>query len=337
MQQQARARAAAGEDSSSSSLHTVNAAAVVLAAAAQSSTGLGLRPNHHHLHDHDHDLSAAATKKRWWSRLSSTLCFRPHFHAHPRRVIAAAYADDGDTPPRPLAAASHTASASAYVHQAPPAHPVFAFAAPPSSPASSLFQSEAPSPVLLDLHGTAGSSPGMFAVGPYARGPQQLVSPPVLYSALTTEPSTAPRTPPATTGPSSPEVPFARFVDDGGHELLFHHAAYQLRQQGRPLVSPGPEPGSPSSSPRLFRKLHRRSEQGSLLDGHVPVASSCQGADARGIDDDEEEEEVPDSAGEFVFGNADGRGAAPEEEIVEGKNWHFFPMATGEQHPNKIL
>ncbi|KAM3295238.1 hypothetical protein ACQJBY_037859 [Aegilops geniculata] len=322
MQQQARAGAAAGEDSSS--LHTVNAAAVVLAAAAQSSTGLGLRPNHHHhLHEHDHDLSAAATKKRWWSRLSSTLCFRPHFHAHPRRVIA----DDGDTPPRPLAAASHTASASAYVHQAPPAHPVFAFAAPPSSPASSLFQSEAPSPVLLDLHGTAGSSPGMFAVGPYARGPQQLVSPPVLYSALTTEPSTAPRTPPATTGPSSPEVPFARFVDDGGHELLFHHAAYQLRQQGRPLVSPGPEPGSPSSSPRLFRKLHRRSEQGSLLDGHVPV---CEGADAREQDDDDDEE-VPESAGEFVFGHADGRGAAPEEDI-DGKNWHFFPMATGEQH-----
>ncbi|XP_037428522.1 protein prickle-like [Triticum dicoccoides] len=313
-------QARAGEESSS--VHTVNAAAVVLAAAAQSSTGL--RPHHHHHlhhHHHDHDTSAAATKKRWWSRLSSTLCFRPHFHA------------DGDTPPRPPATASHTASASAYVHQAPPAHPVFAFAAPPSSPASSLFQSEAPSPVLLDLHGTAGSSPGMFAVGPYARGPQQLVSPPVLYSALTTEPSTAPRTPPATTGPSSPEVPFARFVvDDGGHELLFHHAAYQLRQQGRPapLVSPGPEPGSPSS-PWLFRRLHRRDQQGSLLDGHVPVASSCAGADARDVDDDEDEE-VPDSAGEFVFGHADGRGAAPEEEIVEGKKWHFFPMATGEQH-----
>ncbi|KAF7051795.1 hypothetical protein CFC21_059994 [Triticum aestivum] len=323
-----QARAAAGEDSSSSSsAHTVNAAAVVLAAAARSSDGLRPQLHHHHLHGHDHDPSAAATKKRWWSRLSSTLCFRPHFHAHPRRVIADAYAD-GDTPPRPLAAASHTASASAYVHQAPPAHPVFAFAAPPSSPASSLFQSEAPSPVLLDLHGTAGSSPGMFAVGPYARGPQQLVSPPVLYSALTTEPSTAPRTPPATTGPSSPEVPFARFVDDGGHELLFHHAAYQLRQQGRPLVSP--EPGSPSS-PRLFRKLHRRSQQGSLLDGHVPVASSREGADARDVDDEEEEDEVPDSAGEFVFGHADDRGAAPEEDI-DGKNWHFFPMATGEQH-----
>ncbi|KAM3310035.1 hypothetical protein ACQJBY_030995 [Aegilops geniculata] len=318
-----QASAAAGEDSSSSA-HTVNAAAVVLAAAARSSDGLRPQLHHHHLHGHghDHDPSAAATK-RWWSRLSSTLCFRPHFHAHPRRVIA----DDGDTPPRPPAAASHTASASAYVHQAPPAHPVFAFAAPPSSPASSLFQSEAPSPVLLDLHGTAGSSPGMFAVGPYARGPQQLVSPPVLYSALTTEPSTAPRTP---TGPSSPEVPFARFVDDGGHELLFHHAAYQLRQQGRPapLVSPGPEPGSPSSSPRLFRKLHRRSEQGSLLDGHVPVASPCEGADAREQDDDEDDE-VPDSAGEFVFGHADGRGAAPEED-VDGKNWHFFPMGDHE-------
>lgn len=307
-------QAEAGEDSSS--VRTVNAAAVVLAAAARSSDGLRPQLHHHHLHDHD-PASATATKKRWWSRLSATLCFRPH--GHPRRVI------DGDTPPRPATAAAHTASA--YVHQAPPAHPVFAFAAPPSSPASSLFQSEAPSPVLLDLHGTAGSSPSMFSVGPYARGPQQLVSPPVLYSALTTEPSTAPRTPPATTGPSSPEVPFARFVDDG-HELLFHHAAYQLRQGSPviPLVSPEPEPGSPSSSssPRLFRKLHRRNQQGSLLDGHVPVAS-CQGADAGDQDDDDE---VPSSAGEFVFGHADG-GAAPEEDMA-GKNWHFFPMA--EQH-----
>lgn len=322
---------AAEAERSNSSVHTVNAAAVVLAAAARSSDGL--RPQLHHLqqeqlHGHGHDsASASATKKRWWSRLSATLCFRPHHHGHPRRVIAAAY-EEGDTPlPR---AAAHTASASAYVHQAPPAQPVFAFAAPPSSPASSLFQSEAPSPVLPDLHGTAGSSPSMFAVGPYARGPQQLVSPPVLYSALTTEPSTAPRTPPATTGPSSPEVPFARFVHDG-HELLFHHAAYQLRRQpAPPLASPGPEAGSPSSpsSPRLFRKLHRRNEQGSLLDGHVPVTSSCEGADAR----EQEDDDVPDSAGEFVFGNADGGVAAPEEGI-DGKSWHFFPAA---EHHAKI-
>jgi hypothetical protein len=53
----------------------------------------------------------------------------------------------------------------------------------------------------------------MFATGPYAHE-TQLVSPPV-FSTFTTEPSTAPLTPPPElaqlTTPSSPDVPFARF------------------------------------------------------------------------------------------------------------------------------
>lgn len=99
------------------------------------------------------------------------------------------------------------------------------FVAPPSSPAS-FFQSEtssvAQSPVgILSLTSVSASmySPGgpasIFAIGPYAHE-TQLVSPPV-FSAFTTEPSTAPFTPPPEsvhlTTPSSPEVPFAQLLD----------------------------------------------------------------------------------------------------------------------------
>ncbi|KAH7433438.1 hypothetical protein KP509_07G069900 [Ceratopteris richardii] len=62
------------------------------------------------------------------------------------------------------------------------------------------------------------SSPGrpnpMFTIGPYAHE-TQLVTPPV-FSTFTTEPSTAPFTPPPElahlTTPSSPDVPFAQYV-----------------------------------------------------------------------------------------------------------------------------
>ncbi|XP_052171142.1 uncharacterized protein LOC127787235 [Diospyros lotus] len=106
--------------------------------------------------------------------------------------------------------------------QAPPV--IFPFVAPPSSPASFL-QSDPPSCTqspagLLSLTSISASmySPGpasMFAIGPYAHE-TQLVSPPV-FSTFTTEPSTAPFTPPPEsvhlTTPSSPEVPFARLLD----------------------------------------------------------------------------------------------------------------------------
>lgn len=104
---------------------------------------------------------------------------------------------------------------------------VLPFMAPPSSPASFL-QSEPPSATQSPgglLSFTAASSgmyspsdpTNMFAVGPYAHE-RQLVSPPV-FSTYTTEPSTAPFTPPPEsvhlTTPSSPEVPFARFLGSG--------------------------------------------------------------------------------------------------------------------------
>ncbi|KAK6277557.1 PREDICTED: uncharacterized protein At1g76660 [Theobroma cacao] len=92
--------------------------------------------------------------------------------------------------------------------------------APPSSPASftnSALPSTAQSPscfLSLSANSPGGPSSTMFATGPYAHE-TQLVSPPV-FSTFTTEPSTAPLTPPPElahlTTPSSPDVPFARFL-----------------------------------------------------------------------------------------------------------------------------
>uniref|UniRef100_A0A1J3E9U3 Hydroxyproline-rich glycoprotein family protein n=1 Tax=Noccaea caerulescens TaxID=107243 RepID=A0A1J3E9U3_NOCCA len=95
--------------------------------------------------------------------------------------------------------------------------------APPSSPAS-FSQSPAPSitqspncHLRLSANSPGGPSSAMFATGPYAHE-TQLVSPPV-FSTYTTEPSTAPLTPPPElahlTTPSSPDVPYARFLISG--------------------------------------------------------------------------------------------------------------------------
>ena len=90
--------------------------------------------------------------------------------------------------------------------------------APPSSPASftnSALPSTAQSPsCFLSANSPGGPSSTMFATGPYAHE-TQLVSPPV-FSTFTTEPSSAPLTPPPElahlTTPSSPDVPFAQFL-----------------------------------------------------------------------------------------------------------------------------
>ncbi|OVA16091.1 hypothetical protein BVC80_8665g11 [Macleaya cordata] len=92
--------------------------------------------------------------------------------------------------------------------------------APPSSPASftnSALPSTAQSPscfLSLSANSPGGPSSNMYATGPYAHE-TQLVSPPV-FSTFTTEPSTAPFTPPPElnhlTTPSSPDVPYAQFL-----------------------------------------------------------------------------------------------------------------------------
>lgn len=145
------------------------------------------------------------------------------------------------------------------------------FVAPPSSPASFL-QSEPPSvtqsPAGLSLSVSANMySPGgpasIFAIGPYAHE-TQLVSPPV-FSTFTTEPSTAPFTPPPEsvhlTTPSSPEVPFAQLLDpnlqNGGSGLRFPLSHYEFNSYqlhpGSPvgqLISPNSGiSGSGTSSP----------------------------------------------------------------------------------------
>ncbi|CAI9115503.1 OLC1v1016416C1 [Oldenlandia corymbosa var. corymbosa] len=93
-----------------------------------------------------------------------------------------------------------------------------ALLAPPSSPASfsnSALPSTVQSPsCFLSANSPGGPSSNMYATGPYAHE-TQLVSPPV-FSTFTTEPSTAPLTPPPElahlTTPSSPDVPYAQFL-----------------------------------------------------------------------------------------------------------------------------
>ncbi|CAN4077704.1 unnamed protein product [Withania somnifera] len=108
----------------------------------------------------------------------------------------------------------------------------------------------------------------IFAIGPYAHEPQ-LVSPPV-FSTFTTEPSTAPFTPPPEsvhlTTPSSPEVPFAKLLDPNYQNVAagqrypfaqYEFQSYQL-QPGSPvsnLISPGSAiSASGTSSPFLDRE-----------------------------------------------------------------------------------
>ncbi|KAH6827891.1 hydroxyproline-rich glycoprotein family protein [Perilla frutescens var. hirtella] len=95
--------------------------------------------------------------------------------------------------------------------------------APPSSPASfsnSALPSTAQSPsCFLSANSPGGPSSTMYVTGPYAHE-TQLVSPPV-FSTFTTEPSTAPLTPPPElahlTTPSSPDVPYAHFLSSSAN------------------------------------------------------------------------------------------------------------------------
>ncbi|KAL1556845.1 hypothetical protein AAHA92_12412 [Salvia divinorum] len=161
-------------------------------------------------------------------------------------------------------------------HSSRPPTIVFPFVAPPSSPASFLTSetpsaTQSPSGILSMASASANMySPGgpasMFAIGPYAHE-TQLVSPPV-FSTFTTEPSTAPYTPPPEsvhlTMPSSPEVPFARLLEPNLQNdqrypfSQYEFQSYQL-QPGSPvshLISPcSGISGSGTSSPFLDREF----------------------------------------------------------------------------------
>uniref|UniRef100_A0A0D9Z0A9 Uncharacterized protein n=2 Tax=Oryza glumipatula TaxID=40148 RepID=A0A0D9Z0A9_9ORYZ len=153
-----------------------------------------------------------------------------------------------------------------------PPPPVFPFVAPPSSPASflqsggaSIVQSPVGAPSFSPLSPNSPSPtgpPSIFAIGPYAHE-TQLVSPPV-FSAFTTEPSTAPFTPPPEsvhlTTPSSPEVPYAKLLTSINNSKN----AETVREP--PKILDGEGIATQKLIPRHMRN------GGSLLDGHISAA-----------------------------------------------------------------
>ncbi|KAL3504272.1 hypothetical protein ACH5RR_034113 [Cinchona calisaya] len=126
--------------------------------------------------------------------------------------------------------------------------------APPSSPASfsnSALPSTVQSPsCFLSANSPGGPSSTMFATGPYAHE-TQLVSPPV-FSTFTTEPSTAPLTPPPElahlTTPSSPDVPFAQFLSSSAG--LKNSGKTNYIAANDPQATYSLFPGSPASTLR---------------------------------------------------------------------------------------
>ncbi|XP_059642251.1 uncharacterized protein LOC132284184 [Cornus florida] len=206
---------------------------------------------------------ASVHKRRWGSWWRIYWCFGSHKNTS-KRIGHAVLVPETTAPGAEVPAAENPTHASLIIHP---------FVAPPSSPAS-FFQSEPPSVTqspagLLSLTSISANmySPGgpasIFAIGPYAHE-TQLVSPPV-FSTFTTEPSTAPFTPPPEsiqlTTPSSPEVPFARLLDpnhqndEAGQRFPFYHYEFQSYQlyPGSPvshLISPSSGiSGSGTSSP----------------------------------------------------------------------------------------
>ncbi|XP_010255317.1 PREDICTED: uncharacterized protein LOC104596031 [Nelumbo nucifera] len=211
-------------------------------------------------------------KRRWGSCWSLYWCFGSHRHG--RRIGHAVLVPEPTDPGSAVPATEN---------QSHPPSIVLPFIAPPSSPASFL-QSEPPSATqspagLLSFTSLSANvySPGgpgsIFAIGPYAHE-TQLVSPPV-FSTFTTEPSTAPFTPPPEpvqlTTPSSPEVPFAKLLTsslDPNHRAgeacqnfpvsQYEFQSYQL-YPGSPvghLISPSSAiSGSGTSSPFPDREL----------------------------------------------------------------------------------
>ncbi|OAY59791.1 uncharacterized protein LOC110608964 [Manihot esculenta] len=201
-------------------------------------------------------------KRRWGSCWNVYWCFG--YHGHRKRIGHAALVPETSVPGNDTSVAENPTQEPSIT---------IPFVAPPSSPASFLqseFPSASQSPVgVLSLTSVSANiySPSgpasIFAIGPYAYE-TQLVSPPV-FSTFTTEPSTAPFTPPPEsvhlTTPSSPEVPFAQLlhpsVRNGEAGLQFPLSNYEIQPYqfypGSPvgqLISPRSViSGSGTSSP----------------------------------------------------------------------------------------
>lgn len=187
-------------------------------------------------------------ERRWGGCLGAFPCFGSQKGG--KRIVPASRIPEGN------AAANQPNRPQAIGLANPGTALVPSLLAPPSSPASftnSALPSTAQSPscfLSLSANSPGGPSSTMYATGPYAHE-TQLVSPPV-FSTFTTEPSTAPLTPPPElahlTTPSSPDVPYAQFLSSSrglkGAERSSYLAGNDL-QANYPLY-----PGSPSSSLR---------------------------------------------------------------------------------------
>lgn len=196
-------------------------------------------------------------KRKWKTWFDMYWCFGSH--GQPSRISQAVLVPEPtEVPISPTLANSNQSSGL--------------IVAPPSSP-SSFLQSEPPSTIqspakFFSLSSLASNSysptrSSIFAIGPYAND-TKLVSPPV-FSTFTTEPSTAPFTPPEPlqqTTPSSPEVPFAHllsssFDSNGKVREPYDFHPYQFHP-GSPighLISPG-SVCSGTSSPYPDMELH---------------------------------------------------------------------------------
>ncbi|KAJ6417647.1 hypothetical protein OIU84_001101 [Salix udensis] len=227
-----------------SSIETVNAAATAIVSAESR-----VQPS-----------SSSAQKRRWGGCWSLYWCFGSHSsHKNSKRIGHAVLVPE---PEVPGAVSSSTENPT----QSTPI--LLPFIAPPSSPASFLqsdpsssTQSPAGLLSLTSLTANAYSPRGpasIFAIGPYAHE-TQLVTPPV-FSAFTTEPSTAPFTPPPEsvqlTTPSSPEVPFAQLLTsslerarrNSGPNLKFSLSHYEFQSYHLYPGSPGGQIISPGSA-----------------------------------------------------------------------------------------
>ncbi|XP_068648571.1 uncharacterized protein At1g76660-like isoform X2 [Aristolochia californica] len=192
-------------------------------------------------------------QRRWGGCLAHLSCFG--YQKRGKRIVPASRIPDGSPSanrangPQPAGLPNQTTTIT------------LSLLAPPSSPASftnSALPSTAQSPsCFLSMSANSPGGPSnMFATGPYAHE-TQLVSPPV-FSTFTTEPSTAPFTPPPElahlTTPSSPDVPFAQFLsssvdlkasgkENGIPFMSSSYAGATDLQATYPLY-----PGSPASS-----------------------------------------------------------------------------------------
>uniref|UniRef100_A0A0D9VSE8 Uncharacterized protein n=1 Tax=Leersia perrieri TaxID=77586 RepID=A0A0D9VSE8_9ORYZ len=196
--------ATAGSSSGGSSTRPANGAAAINAAA----TAAGSAEARFHSQPPQQDR-----RNRWAGCFSGLSCFGSQKGG--KRIVPAARMPDGSA--STSRGNAHQSGGNSNQNGALN----LSLLAPPSSPASfsnSAIPSTAQSPancyLSISANSPGGPTSNMFAVGPYANEPQ-LVSPPV-FSTYTTEPSTAPLTPPPelahATTPSSPDVPYARFL-----------------------------------------------------------------------------------------------------------------------------